>query len=366
MNIFDENLISLTILAATPLVFAAMGELISERAGVFNIGLEGMMLLGAFFGYWGAQEFGSLWLGVLIGALAGMGLAAVMALATIEARADQIVVGIALILVASGLTAFLFKTVFSTREEVFFTPMSSVAIPGLKEIPVIGRPLFDQPPLVYLAFALVPTVWVLLHRTRWGLAIRAAGDLPDAAETAGLSVRRIRWLAILCAGLGAGLGGAFLTLGEVGAFINDMSAGRGFLALSAVIFGAWRPFGALAGCLVFGFAGAINLRLQGQPVVPREVWIAVAVLVLVYVLVTWRGWRPGIDIGLGQSAGIALAMAAIAGAVVLATVEPVFSLPSQAWVALPFVVTIIAVATLGKRAAAPRYLGIPYARPGET
>ena len=363
MNIFDENLISLTILAATPIVFAAMGELISERAGVFNIGLEGMMLVGAFFGYWGAQESGSLWLGVLIGALAGMALAAVMAIATIEARADQIVVGIALTLVASGLTAFLFKTVFSTREEVFFEPMASAPIPGLKEIPVIGRPLFDQPPLVYVAFALVPAVWVLLYRTRWGLAIRAAGDLPDAAETAGLSVRRIRWLATLGAGLGGGLGGAFLTLGEVGAFIDDMSAGRGFLALSAVIFGAWRPFGALAGALVFGFAGAINLRLQGQPVVPREVWIAVAVLVLVYAIAASRRWRPGI--GFERSAGMTLAVAAVAGAVALATVEPRFTLPSQAWVALPFVVTIIAVATLGQRASAPRYLGIPYARPGE-
>ena len=338
------------------------GELISQRAGVINIGLEGMMLFGAFFSYWAALEFGTIWGSMLVGVVAGVALAAVMAFFSINTNSDQIVVGIGVLILAIGVTSSAFRALFEGSERAtIIKPMERLEIPGLESIPFLGEALFSQRPVVYISFALLPVVWFVLYRTTWGLAVRAAGDLPDAAETAGLSPRRIRWFATLAAGALGGWAGAFLSVGEVGIFLNRMTSGRGFLAVAAVIFGMWRVSGLLWACLLFGATTALQRRLQIIPSVPREVWLLIAIaagVALVYVLarrrIDWRNkWRV--------VATAALAAVGIA-ALVLGFVEPSISLPSELWLSMPFVVTIAALAVMGRRSAAPRYLAIPLIR----
>src|SRR5262249_13720579 len=179
----------------------------------------------------------------------------------------------------------------SHRSQVILDAMSPVGIPGLDDLGGVGKALFDQPPLTYVAYLLVPALWLLLQRTSAGLALRAAGEVPEAVETAGISVGGGRWAGTLTAGALAGVGGAYLSVVSLGLFLQGMSAGRGFIALAAVIFGRWRPFGVLAACLVFGGADALQLRLQAEESIPREVWIVVAAipaLALLYAIVRGR------------------------------------------------------------------------------
>ena len=281
---FDSEFLRAAILIASPLILVALGELISEIAGVFNIGLEGMMLVGAFAGFWAGGELGNPWLAVLVGVLAGVLLAVIMAFASIQAGADQIVVGVALNILGAGLSAFAFQKYSQNQPDLFIDRMPRLEIPGLKEIPVIGPALFSQIPLVYIALLMVPVVWVLFYKTTWGLRMRAAGELPEADETAGVSVRALRWQGVLIAGAFAGLGGAFLSIGLVGTFLDGMTAGRGFLALAAVIVGGWRPLGVAAAAALFGAADALQLRLQAETFVPRSVWIVLGALILGFIV----------------------------------------------------------------------------------
>ena len=342
MGIFDANLLSAAILITTPILFAAMGELISQRAGVLNIGLEGVMLVGAFFAFWVAEASGSLWLGVGGGLLAGVSLAVLMAALSIEAHAGQVIAGLGVLILGFGVAAFAFQAAFAGRSQVLLSPMQRHEIPGLSSVPAIGSALFDQIPLVYIAFLLVPAVAVLLYRTSWGIAIRAAGDLPIAAEASGLSVRKIRWLSALAAGALAGVGGTFLSIGEVGTYVNQMTGGRGFLAIAAVIFGAWRPFRTLGACFLFGGVEALQLRLQGRPFVPREVWAAVAVLVLAYAVTVLVQWLRKRDAARPSASGAVLVVVLIGGGAALAAIRPAFEIPSELWLAMPFVITIAA------------------------
>ena len=282
MQPFDQNLLTAIVLVTTPILIAAVGEGISERAGVLNIGLEGMMLAGAFFAFWMAEAVHSFWPGVLMGALAGVGLAAIMAVLSINVRANQVIVGVGIWILGQGLTSFLFAQEFGQRQQIVLPLPQALAIPGLSAIPGVGKALFDQIPLVYLGYILVPLMWFVLFRTTWGLRIRSAGDLPDAAAVAGWNVRWIRWVATLVAGLLAGVSGAFLSIGQIGTFLPGMSNGRGFLAIAAVIFGAWRPLGILVACVVFGFGDALQLRLQGLPAVPWAVWFVLALIVATF------------------------------------------------------------------------------------
>ena len=362
MGVFDAAWVAAAIAATTPLLLAGMGELISQRAGVINIGLEGMMLFGAFFSYWAALEFGNIWAAMLVGVVAGVALAAVMAFFSINTNSDQIVVGIGVLILAIGVTSSAFRALFEGSERAtIIKPMARLAIPGLQSIPFLGEALFNQRLVVYISFALLPVVWFVLYRTTWGLAVRAAGDLPDAAETAGLSPRRIRWFATLAAGALGGWAGAFLSVGEVGIFLNRMTSGRGFLAVAAVIFGMWRVSGLLWACLLFGATTALQRRLQIIPSVPREVWLLIAIaagVALVYVLARRRvDWRSKWQV----VATAALAAVGVAS-LVLGFVQPSISLPSELWLAMPFVVTIAALAVMGRRTAAPRYLAIPLIR----
>jgi general nucleoside transport system permease protein len=365
MGIFDTNLLASALLTTTPILLAAMGELISERAGIINIGLEGMMLFGAYFAFWAADASQSLWLGVFAGVGAGAALAGLMGVLAIESGADQVISGIGIYILAIGLTTFSFQATFSNAAQAFLLPLGAVSIPLLDRLPIVGSAVFKQSPLVYAAFLLVPFVSFLLYRMTWGLALRAAGDLPEAAEINGLSVRRTRWLAVLTAGALAGAGGAFLSIGDVGTFLIQMTAGRGFLALAAVIFGGWRPAGVLGAAFLFGGADALQLRLQGQPSVPQEVWAAAAVLVALLVIpAVARRRRRSRDARPTRSGGAAV-VTVIAAAVALAITHPSFQLPAQFWLALPFVLTLVALASLRRRAAMPRHLGIPYIRGAE-
>jgi ABC-type uncharacterized transport system permease subunit len=356
--VFDAALLASVVALTTPLLLAAMGELVSERAGVLNVGLEGMILVGAFFAFWAADATGSPWIGCLAGLAAGMMLASLMALLAVNAGAEQIVVGLGLNLLSLGLTAFLFELAFLDQAQVQVDRVEPFAIPLLSDLPGIGKALFDRQPVVYIAYLLVPGIAYLLYRTTWGLAIRAAGETPKAADTAGVSLRITRWAATCTAGALAGLAGAYLSVVQTGLFTDGMSAGRGYLALAAVIFGRWRPLPVLGACLVFGGADALQLRLQAESLVPASVWIALAAIAAAFVawrLVAWRrGRREQADLlvpGLVLAVGVALAI-----------VVPSVSIPSQLWLALPYLLALLALAGLAGRAELPRALGVPYRR----
>jgi general nucleoside transport system permease protein len=250
-------LLASTVRNGTPLAFAALGGLFSERSGVINIGLEGMMLMSAFAGAAGAHFTGSTVLGLLIALAVGLLLGLLHAVATITFEADQIISGTAINLLALGGTGFLMVTFFesggtSPRIDRF----SSIAIPGLSDIPVIGQALFNQSILVYLLYALVPVAWYLLYRTPFGLRLRAVGEVPEAVDVAGVGVARMRYLGVGLSGTLAGLGGAFLSMSLLSSFTEGMTNGRGFIALAALIFGRWNPIGAFGAAFLFGAAQA--------------------------------------------------------------------------------------------------------------
>jgi len=362
MGPFDVAWLAASVRLSTPLLFAATGELVAERTGILNIGLEGMMLAGAFFAYLVGYLTESMWLGLLAGIGAGITIALPMALLSINARADQIVIGVGLNLLALGVTTFAFREVFAGQPEAHLARPESFALPLLSGIPVLGRPLFNQTILVYVAFLGVGAVWFVLFRTRVGLAIRAAGEVPAAADTAGVRVDRIRWAGTLVAGAMAGLAGGYLSVGQLGFFIEGMSAGRGFLALAAVIFGGWRPVGVLGACLVFGAADALQLRLQAEATVPRQAWLAVALVAVAYLAYAHSRRRSrGID-PKGLMGGLLLSAAGLA----LFAVAPAWHFPSQLWLTMPYVLALLALAGFVGRVRMPTAIAIPYRRGGET
>ena len=256
-----------TLRFATPLVFAAIGGLFSERSGVINIGLEGMMLTGAFFGIWGADKTGSWEAGIAIAMLAGGAMALLHAFFAISLRADQVVGGVAINFLAVGITGFLFIDIYgSTGTPSDIPGIPDVHLPFLGHIPLIGNFLegaFGQMNLmIWLALALVVLSSLFVFRTPAGLRLRSVGEHPRAADTVGISVYRTRYVAVTFSGMLAALGGAYLSIGFVHSFNQGMSAGRGFIALAALIFGKWNPYGALGAACLFGFSSAIAQRLQ--------------------------------------------------------------------------------------------------------
>jgi ABC-type uncharacterized transport system permease subunit len=264
-DIFNAGLIAATLRFATPLMFAAIGGIFNERAGVVNIGLEGMMLAGAFFGIWAAVWSGSWTVGVLFAMFAGGSLALVHAFFSIHLRADQIVIGTAINFLALGLTGYLFRYIYGTAG----TPADISRIPDVhlgpvKDIPFIGDIFGQLNLMIWLMFALLVLSWIVLFKTPRGLRLRSVGEHPRAADTVGISVYGVRYVAVVLSGMLAALGGAYLSIGFTGTFNENMSAGRGFIALAAVIFGKWNPFGAFGACLLFGFASAISIPLQRE------------------------------------------------------------------------------------------------------
>ena len=262
-GIFWVGLLAATVRLSTPILFASLGEVLAERAGVLNIGLEGMMLMGALGGFLGSRATGNPWVGVLAGMVAGATLAWAFAYLTVTLAVDQVVCGITVNLLALGLTSFAFRVIYGVRSLIpSATPLTEWPVPGLAAVPALGPILFRQNPLVYLGLLSVAACWFLLYRTTWGLKIRAVGEYPRGADSVGVDVFRVRHLALLGCGALAGVGGAFLSLGHLNIFVEHMTSGRGFIALAVVIFGKWHPVGALGASLLFGAAEALQLRLQ--------------------------------------------------------------------------------------------------------
>ena len=251
---FTGMLVS-SLVRATPIALAALSGIYSERSGVVNIGIEGMMLGGAFVSVVSASISGSMFVGVLAGILCGMLLAWLHGVLSIRFRVDQIVSGTGIIILMLGLTSYLQRAVLNVNRELNQPgpPIPALAVPGLWKIPVIGPLFFRQSPIIYAMIVLLVVTHILMYRTKWGLRIRAVGEHPRAADTLGINVFKTRYISVLLSGAVAGLAGAYMSIGVVGRFNEGMSAGKGFLGLAAMIFGNWNPAGAFLGSLVFGF-----------------------------------------------------------------------------------------------------------------
>jgi simple sugar transport system permease protein len=283
---------------AVPVLLAVVGEIITEKGGVLNLGLEGLMLIGAMAGFvttyllqngaLAAYPLLAAWLGLAAGTLAGMLLGLIMAFLAVTLRADQVIAGVMLVLLGQGLSAYLFRQQFSELAPRIMG-FQALAIPGLADLPVLGPVLFAQNSTVYLAAVAVLGCWWLLERTTLGLNIRAAGENPSAVETAGLSVARIRYSATLIGAALTGLGGAVLTVGQLHVFREGITAGRGWIAVALVIFARWQPGLGILGALLFGLADALQFRIQalGSEQIPYE-----ALLALPYVLTLLVLLRP--------------------------------------------------------------------------
>ncbi|MBC7323806.1 MAG: ABC transporter permease, partial [Moorella sp. (in: Bacteria)] len=247
------------ITAGTPILYAALGEILAERAGVLNLGVEGMMLVGAVTGFMVAVSTGSPWLGFLVALLASGFKAAIFALLTITLRANQVVTGLALTIFGTGLSGFLGKPYVGVPLPLSFKP---VAIPLLADIPLLGPVLFRHDPLVYLTYILVPCLWYFFYRTRPGLNLRAVGENPAAADALGVNVFALRYIYVIIGGMLAGAGGAFLSLSYAPSWLENMTAGRGWIAVALVIFAVWDPVKALLGSYLFGGVDALTYTLQ--------------------------------------------------------------------------------------------------------
>jgi ABC-type uncharacterized transport system permease subunit len=279
---------------ATPLLLAAIGEMVSEKAGVLNLSLEGMMLTAAFAGALGAKLSGTPYVGLACGLLAALVLAVVQAILSVRVRANQLVVGIGFNIFALGATTFLYREIFGGLSREVLPSFGVIEVPLLSHIPFLGAALFAQAGLVYVAFAVVAATSWLVTRTPFGLAVRAVGENPRAADQAGLNVARIRFLAVLYAGACAGLAGVFISLASISTFTEGMTNGAGYLAVTAVILGGWRAGGVLGACLLFGAATALQFLLPalGVPIPTAVLVMLPYVLALVAVSGIIRRSRP--------------------------------------------------------------------------
>jgi ABC-type uncharacterized transport system permease subunit len=301
--LFSITLLSGMVRIATPVLLAALGELVTERSGVMNLGIEGMMLTGAFAGFMTAHGTGSLWLGVLVAVVASGFAGALMAFMCVTLRLDQVVSGLALNLLASGLTFYFFRVSFQEAGDQNLpnvATLSPVEIPGLSSLPFLGDVLFSQPPLTYVALLMVPVIAWYLHRTRRGLEIRIVGENPRAGDMRGLHVSALRYAAVVFGGMMAGLGGAFLTLDSAGLFVPQISGGRGFIAFALVIVGNWSAGRILLGALFFGLIDSLQLQLQATGAdVPHQLLLALPYLMTIVVLVVSRA-RSNSPLALGR------------------------------------------------------------------
>jgi len=285
VDIINVGLFAAALRMATPLVFASLGGLFSERVGIINIALEGMMLTGAFSGVLATYSTGNPWIGVLTSILVGGLLGLLHALLTIKFAGDQIVSGTGINIFALGFTAYMSQIVWGSRgASPNVQGLEAISIPLLKDLPLVGEIIGNQTPLVYIALVVVVLSYIILSKTPAGLRIKAVGEHPAAADTAGINVYRIKYLCVILSGMLAGLGGAFLSLGHLSLFALGMSGGRGFIALAAMILGGWTPFGALGASLLFGFADALQMRLQSIGMLPSQIILTIPYILTIVVL----------------------------------------------------------------------------------
>ena len=261
---FISGLIGATMRMATPIIFATLGEILSERSGVLNLGIEGIMLMGAMTGFLVTFNSGSIWAGVLAAAMVGMLLGLLMAFLAVNLGLSQHVSGLGITLFATGLAMFIYRLHFgSPTVPPTVEPFKQIALPVLSKIPIIGPGLFTQYSLTYVAWLLIPVMSILLYKTRLGLKIRTVGENPVVADTVGVNVTLTRTLCLVFGGALMGIGGAFLTLAHQNMFLIDVIGGRGWVAIAMVIFGNWDPVKGALGALIFGFLDGLQLRLQG-------------------------------------------------------------------------------------------------------
>jgi general nucleoside transport system permease protein len=272
------SLLAATIRIATPILLAALGELIAEKSGIMNLGLEGTMLMGAFFGFVVAHQTGSIPLGIGAAMLAGVATSLVLAFMAITLKVDQIVTGLGINLLASGLTFYLYRIIYhstTTGTAPTTNVLKIIEIPLLSKIPFLGEILFSHSILTYGALLMVPAIWFFLFKTKYGLLIRCLGENPRAVDMKGISVIRLQYLAVLFGGMLGGVAGSYLTIASVGMFVPDISAGRGWLAIVLVIAGNWNPWRILIAALLFAFLDAFQLQMQGLGVqLPYQLFLA--------------------------------------------------------------------------------------------
>lgn len=265
-SIFNVSFLTAFLAAAVrlaiPLMYGGLGETIAEKSGILNIGMEGVMLSGAFFSFAGAWYFGGLPAGILCGIAGGIAVCVIHGFLSIELAQDQSVSGLALNMVMLGVTSFLYKLMSAGQSHQSVPMFQPVKIPVLGDIPIIGNAFFSCDILTYILYALVVLTWLFYKKTNLGLSFMAVGEHPMAAESAGIDVKRYRWAALLVNGALGGIGGASLVLSQLGVFTENMISGRGYIALATVILGRYTPFGMFGAALLFGAANALQIRLQ--------------------------------------------------------------------------------------------------------
>ena len=280
---------------AVPLLLAALGETFGQRSGVLNLGVDGVMLLGAFGGYYAVLRSDNVWLGLLVGLGVGLLLGLISAVITVSLKAEQGISGIGIFLFGLGMSDLLFQRLVKTPLPI--RTFSKLDIPGLSDIPWLGKMLFRHSIIVYIAFALVPISMFVINRTTFGMKIRAVGENPEAADSLGVSVTKVRYGTMLIGGTLAGVAGAALAI-DLGIFQQNITAAQGFIAIALVYFGAWRPIGVMLGALLYGFVNATVLQLKTLGIIPNS-WSDIAAMapaiitILALVVVATRFRAPG-------------------------------------------------------------------------
>ena len=296
------SILATAVRVGTIVLLGALGELVAERSGVLNLSVEGMMLTGAFAGFLGAFYTESLWFGVLVAALAGMLISAIFGVLAVVFHVNQTVSGLSVNIFASGLTFYAYRTLFPDvggTNIPALTPFTVVNIPFLSDIPIIGRILFQQYALSYIAFFMMLLIAFYLYRTKSGLILRTLGENPRAVDMKGINVTLYRFMAVLFGGLMAGLAGSFITLASVGIFVADITAGRGWLAIAIVIFGDWKPSRILWASLFFGLIDSLQMQLQAVGVqLPFQLFLAMPYILTIVAVFLGRK-RSGAPIALG-------------------------------------------------------------------
>lgn len=295
------DLLAVTVLMSTPLLFGAIAEVFAERSGVMITAIEGIFLMGALGGFVGAYLSGNLYFGLSVAILTGMAVAAFYGWITVYLKQHQVVTGTAISILVAGLSSYFMRVFFGAPIlPLTVEPLKAIPLPLLSQIPVLGPILFTQNILTYMIYCIVPLSWFVLYRTSLGLAIRSAGENPEAVDVAGISVERIRFSTVLFAGAMGGIAGAFYSIGYLGMFTANIIGGRGWIAFAICFLGNWNPLGALAGTIVFGLAEAIAIYMQssGSMLFPNEFFIAAPYILTIVLTISRKSFNVPARLGL--------------------------------------------------------------------
>ena len=288
---FVVSMLTGTIRMSVPILLPALGDIYTQRSGILNLGIEGIMLMGALAGFIGVAFTNSLFIGIMFSIIIGMVFAGVMAFLSVTVKANQVIAGTAITILGTGLSSFLFRAIFGVQKlPPLVREFPVYKIPVLSDIPYIGTIFFEHNIFIYLTYILVPVTWLILEKTTFGLNVCAVGEHPHAADAKGINVSLTRYMCVLISGAYAGLGGAFLSIGFMNTFLAQMVGGRGFIAIAVVIFSRWEPFRALAAALLFGIANALQLRLQamGVPFPPQALQALPYIITIIVLLCVSR------------------------------------------------------------------------------